>query len=261
MSKGLVIPYERIEKTILLIRGKKVIMDADLAGLYGVTTKRLNEQVRRNRSRFPEDFIFQLTTEEKSEVVANCDHLSKLKFSKTLPYAFTEHGAIMAASILKAPRAIEASIFVVRAFVRLREMLSTHKELSRKLSDLEQRIEGHDEQIQAIFEAIRQLMAPSDKKVKKIGFTVKEKQKAYVKKAKKKKKLPVNGSFTPKAKKIWEAIPGIIQFKILNNVWCVHCRKESSIGNLTGKIESGMLVLRGTCTKCGSDVARVIENE
>ena len=96
MSKGLMIPDERIEKTILLIRGQKVIIDADLAELYGVTTKRLNEQVRRNRSRFPEDFIFQLTTEEKSEVVANCDHLSKLKFSKTLPYAFTEHGAIMA---------------------------------------------------------------------------------------------------------------------------------------------------------------------
>jgi len=155
-------------------------MDADLAELYGVTTKRLNEQVRRNRSRFPEDFIFQLTTEEKSEVVANCDHLSKLKFSKTLPYAFTEHGAIMVASILNAPRAIEASIFVVRAFVKLREMLATHKELAQKLLELEQRLEDHDEQIQAIFEAIRQLMTPPDKKGKKrIGFTVKEKQKIY----------------------------------------------------------------------------------
>jgi hypothetical protein len=103
--------------------------------------------------------------------------------------------------------------------------------------------------------------APRDKKgKKKIGFTVKEKQKAYTKKAKKKKPSK-DGSFTPKAKKIWEAIPGDIQFKILNNVWCVHCRKESSIGNLTGKIESGMLVLRGSCTKCGGPVARVIENE
>ncbi len=178
------IPDERIEKTILLIRGQKVIIDADLAELYGVTTKRLNEQVRRNRSRFPEDFIFQLTTEEKSEVVAICDHLSKLKFSKTLPYAFTEHGAIMAASILNTPRAIETSIFVVRVFVKLREMLATHKELAQKLLDLEKRFEGHDEQIQTIFEAIRQLMAPPDKKVKKIGFTAREKQKAYGKETK-----------------------------------------------------------------------------
>jgi len=178
------IPDERIEKTILLIRGQKVIIDADLAELYGVTTKRLNEQVRRNRSRFPEDFILQLTTEEKSEVVANCDHLSKLKFSKTLPYAFTEHGAIMAASILNAPRAIEASIFVVRAFVKLREMLATHKELAQKLLELEQRLEDHDEHIQTIFNAIRQLMTKTESPRKKIGFTVKEKQKAYGKETK-----------------------------------------------------------------------------
>ncbi|MEA1948552.1 MAG: ORF6N domain-containing protein [Thermodesulfobacteriota bacterium] len=184
MSKGLMIPDERIEKTILLIRGQKVIIDADLAELYGVTTKRLNEQARRNRSRFPEDFIFQLTTEEKSEVVANCDHLSKLKFSKTLPYTFTEHGAIMAASILNAPRAIEASIFVVRAFVKLREMLATHKELAQKLLEMEQRLEGHDEHIQTIFNAIRQLMTPTESPRKKIGFTVKEKQKAYGKETK-----------------------------------------------------------------------------
>ena len=204
--------------------------------------------------------MFRLTQKEKDEVVANCNHLSRLRFSTALPHAFTEHGAIMAASVLNTPRAIESSIFVVRAFVRLRQILATHKELSRKLADLEKRFESHDEQIQAIFEVIRQLMAPPDKKVKKIGFTVKEKQKAYGKSVKK-KKPSTDGSFTPKAKKIWEAIPGIIQFKILNNVWCVQCRKESSIGNLTGKIESGMLVLRGSCTKCGGEVARVIENE
>ena len=184
MSKGLMIPDERIEKTILLIRGQKVIINADFAELYGVTTKRLNEQVRRNRSRFPEDFIFQLTTEEKSEVVANCDHLSKLKFSKTLPYAFTEHGAIMAASILNAPRAIEASIFVVRAFVKLREMLATHKELAQKYLELEQRLEDHDEHIQTIFNAIRQLMTTTESPRKKIGFTAREKQKAYGKETK-----------------------------------------------------------------------------
>ena len=105
------VPEERVEETILYIKGKRVILDADLAWLYGVTTKRLNEQVRRNRGRFPEDFIFQLSTEEKAEVVANCDHLSNLKFSRTLPYAFTEHGAIMAASVLNTPlRGLAADI-------------------------------------------------------------------------------------------------------------------------------------------------------
>ena len=167
------------------MRDQKVIMDADLARLYGVTTKRLNEQVKRNRDRFPEDFMFQLSDEEKAEVVANCDHLSNLKFSKTLPYAFTEHGAIMAASVLSTQRAIEASIFVVRAFVRLRQMLITHKELALKLSELERKIESHDENIQAIFEAIRQLMTPQEKPRKKIGFDIKEPRAAYDKRIKK----------------------------------------------------------------------------
>jgi hypothetical protein len=103
-------------------------------------------------------------------------------------------------------------------------------------------------------------MTPTESPRKKIGFTVKEKQKAYLKSAKK-KKPSLNASFTPKAKKIWEAIACNIQIKILNNVWCVHCKKGSSIGNLSGKIESGMLVLRGVCTRCGGPVARVIENE
>ena len=102
-----VIPVEMIERKILLIRGEKVMLDADLAALYGVTTKRLNEQVKRNRERFPNDFMFQLTEEEKAEVVANCDHLKRLKFSPTLPYAFTEHGAIMLASVLNSPLAVQ----------------------------------------------------------------------------------------------------------------------------------------------------------
>jgi hypothetical protein len=173
------LPIERIERSILFLRGQRVILDADLAKLYGVTTKRLNEQVRRNRGRFPEDFMFQLTADEKARVVAICDHLSKLKFSPALPYAFTEHGAIMAASVLNTPRAIEASLFVVRAFVKLREMLATHKELARKLTELEARLAGHDEQIQTIFEAIRQLMAPPDRPPKKIGFEVSEKSPTY----------------------------------------------------------------------------------
>ena len=112
------------------------MIDADLAKLYGVATKRLNEQIRRNRDRFPNDFMFRLTAREKSEVVANCDHLSQLKFSTVLPYAFTEHGAIMAASVLNTRRAIDASIFVVRAFVKLREMLATHKEFGSKACGL-----------------------------------------------------------------------------------------------------------------------------
>lgn len=164
------------------------MIDADLAKLYGVATKRLNEQIRRNRDRFPNDFMFRLTAREKSEVVANCDHLSQLKFSTVLPYAFTEHGAIMAASVLNTRRAIDASIFVVRAFVKLREMLATHKELAQKLVDLERRFEDHDESIGAIFEAIQQLMAPPEKPRKRIGFEVKEPKGRYGKRTGKKRK-------------------------------------------------------------------------
>jgi hypothetical protein len=171
-----VVPVERVEETILYIKGQRVILDADLARLYGVTTKRLNEQVRRNRDRFPEDFIFQLSTEEKAEVVANCDHLSNLKFSRTLPHAFTEHGAIMAASVLNTPRAIEASIFVVRAFVKLRQMVAPHKDLERKLAALEKKYDG---QFKIIFEAIAELMTPPERPRRKIGFEVKEKRASY----------------------------------------------------------------------------------
>jgi len=184
IDNKLLVPVERVEKTILLVRGKKVILDADLAKLYGVTTKRLNQQVKRNSDRFPEDFMFRLTQKEKNKVVANCNHLSNLRFSPALPHAFTEHGAIMAASVLNTPRAIESSIFVVRAFVRLRQIMATHKELARKLLELERHLKGHDQQIQAIFEAIHQLMTPPEKPKRKIGFTVKEKQKAYGKKRK-----------------------------------------------------------------------------
>jgi hypothetical protein len=109
-DKQAIIPVERIEHAILLIRGQRVMLDADLARLYGVSTKRLNEQVKRNRDRLPEDFMFQLTPDEKAEVVANCDHLQRLKFSPALPYAFTEHGAIMVASVLNTSRAIEVSV-------------------------------------------------------------------------------------------------------------------------------------------------------
>ena len=122
-DKKSIMPVERIESSILIIRGHKVILDADMAVLYGVTTKRLNEQVKRNRDRFPEEFMFQLTEREKGEVVANCDHLKLLKFSPNLPYAFTEHGAIMLATVLNSPVAVQTSIQIVKAFVRLRRML------------------------------------------------------------------------------------------------------------------------------------------
>lgn len=165
-----VIPRERIEQTILLIRGHKVMLDTDLAHLYGVTTKRLNEQVKRNRNRFPEDFMFQLTSKEKAEVVANCDHLEKLKFSPAKPCAFTEHGAVMVASVLNSKRAIEVSIYVVRAFIKVREVLGAHRELAQKLAELERRVESHDTHIRSLFDAIRQLMEPPSSKSRRIGF-------------------------------------------------------------------------------------------
>jgi hypothetical protein len=161
----------KIQQRILLVRGHKVIVDADLAEAYGVETRRLNEQVRRNSDRFPQDFVFQLTADEKAEVIANCDHLRNLKFSKSLPLVFTEHGAIMAAGVLNTPRAVQVSVFVVRAFVKLREMVRDYEELSGKISQLERRISGHDKQILAIVDAIKRLMAPElPPKKRQIGF-------------------------------------------------------------------------------------------
>ena len=134
------------------------MLDADLAELYGITTKALNQGVKRNVERFPSDFMFQLSAEEKHEVVTNCDHLTRLKFSASLPYAFTEHGALMLGNVLKSSRAIEVSLIVVRAFVQLREMLSTHKELALKLEELERKTTSHDQAIAGLIDAIRSLM-------------------------------------------------------------------------------------------------------
>jgi len=157
-----------VENRILLIRGYRVMLDSDLAEVYGVTTKRLNEQVKRNRVRFPPKYMFQLTLREKSEVVANCDHLAKLKFSPVFPFAFTEHGAIMMASVLNSITAIKASIAVVDAFVRLRELLSTHKDLARELKQLEKK---YDDQFRVVFDAIRELMEkPAAKPLRIKGF-------------------------------------------------------------------------------------------
>ena len=163
-------PVEMIERRILLIRGQKVMIDADLADLYGVTTKALNQAVKRNRDRFPEEFTFQLSEEEKIEVVTVCDHLKNIKYSRVLPYVFTEHGALMLASVLNSPRAVEVSIYVVKVFVRLREMLNSRKDLARKLEDLEMQIQDHDESIRSLVQAMRQLMNPDPGKSRKIGF-------------------------------------------------------------------------------------------
>ncbi|MBM4136171.1 MAG: ORF6N domain-containing protein [Nitrospira sp.] len=169
------VPVEKIERSILFIREEKVMLDVDLANLYGVTTKRLNEQVKRNRNRFPEDFMFQLTEKEKAEVVANCDHLKMLKFSPHLPYAFTEHGAIMLATVLNSSVAVQASIQVVRAFIKLRELIATHKEFARKLDEMEKK---YDAQFKIVFDVIRQLMSPPEKDKRKVGFLrEKERQK------------------------------------------------------------------------------------
>lgn len=154
VSRESLVPMERIERAIFVIRGQKVMLDADLAELYGVLTKVLNQAVKRNKERFPVDFMFQLTKEEKDEVVTNCDHLKRLKFSPTLPHAFTEHGAIMLATILNSPVAVQSSIQVVRAFVRLRQMLASNAELARKLDTLERK---YDAQFKVVFDAIRQL--------------------------------------------------------------------------------------------------------
>lgn len=174
------IPVERIERLILLIRRQKVMLDADLARIYGVTTTRLNQQVRRNLDRFPEDFMFQLTQDEfKNLMLQFATSSSGYGGRRKPPYVFTEHGAIMLASVLNSPVAVRASLQVVRAFVRLRELLASNTELARKLAELEQRVAGHDEHIRSLFEAIRRLMAPTKTERKRIGFEVRERRARY----------------------------------------------------------------------------------
>ncbi|MBK6354758.1 MAG: ORF6N domain-containing protein [Saprospiraceae bacterium] len=163
-------PDRIVESKILLIRGKKVMIDKDIAELYGVTTKRLNEQVKRNHTRFPEDFMFQLTGIEKSEVVANCDHLNNLKYSPNLPYAFTEYGVVMLASVLNSERAIEVNIQIVRVFTRLREMVLTHKDILLKLEQLEKQVVNNSGDIQIIFTALNELLEQPNPPRKQIGF-------------------------------------------------------------------------------------------
>jgi hypothetical protein len=177
------LPTERIANAILVVRGQKVMLDADLAELYDVETRALNQAVRRNLDRFPDDFMFQLTWEEAEELRSQNVILNgaaarsqsvilKRGFNlKYRPYAFTEQGVAMLSSVLRSPRAIAVNIEIMRAFVRLREIIATNKELAQKLEDLERRIDHHDETIVEILQAIRQLMAPEPADPKrKIGF-------------------------------------------------------------------------------------------
>ncbi|MFH1963060.1 MAG: ORF6N domain-containing protein [bacterium] len=154
------VPIEGIEAKILLIRGQKVMLDRDLAELYEVPTKRLNEQVKRNVKRFPEDFMFQLTKEERLEVVAICDHLKPLKYSSQLPYAFTEQGVAMLSSVLNSERAILVNIQIMRTFTKLRRILASHEDLRKKIEAMENKYDIH---FKAVFDAIKSLMSPPTK--------------------------------------------------------------------------------------------------
>jgi hypothetical protein len=188
-KRGKVLILKDVGSLIITIRNQKVIVDRDLAEIYGVETRRLNEQVRRNPERFPEDFVFRLTKEEADYWLGSRSQIAILKRGrniKYLPYAFTEHGAIMAANVLNSPQAVRMSVFVVRAFIKLREMLSTHKELAQKLAELERKLQNHDESIQSLVVAVRQLMTPSEPKKRPIGFLVEEAKVPYITKMKRK---------------------------------------------------------------------------
>ena len=160
-----------VDSRILILRHQRVILDSDLAELYGVTVKGLNQQIKRNRERFPADFMFRLTGKEdqilRSQIVTSSKKHGGRRYP---PYAFTEHGAIMAATVLNSKQAIEMSVFVVRAFVRMREMLAKNRQLAAKVNELDRRLETHDTTIQDIIEAIKELMLPEEPSKRKIGF-------------------------------------------------------------------------------------------
>jgi hypothetical protein len=166
-SKTALVPRERIERRILVVRGEKVLLDSDLAALYGVSTKRLNEQVKRNQQRFPPDFMFQLTADEvtvlRSQIATSSGHGGR----RYAPYVFTEHGAIMAANVLSSERAIQVSIYVVRTFIALRQYAASHQFLARRLGQMEKK---YDQQFKVVFDAIRQLIEQPAKQTPRIGF-------------------------------------------------------------------------------------------
>ena len=172
------VPIERVESLIHLARGEKVLLDADLAVLYGVETRVLNQAVKRNLSRFPADFTFQLTIEEADSLLRSRSQSVTLKKRgkniKYLPYAFTEQGVAMLSSVLRSERAVQVNVAIMRAFVSLRRILAGNEILARKLAELERRLEGHDQAIKSLFDAIRELAAPPAKPRGEIGFHIKE---------------------------------------------------------------------------------------
>jgi hypothetical protein len=166
-------PAGNITRSILVLRGHRVILDAELAAIYGVTTGRLNEAVKRNAERFPEDFMFRLSAAEHAALISQiATSKSGRGGRRKLPWAFTEHGAIQAANVLNSPHAIAMGVYVVRAFVQLRALLASNTALARKLDELERKYQHHDEAIAAILSAIRELMNPPEPKRRPIGFTV-----------------------------------------------------------------------------------------
>jgi hypothetical protein len=165
MVKKSLVPVERVERAILILRGRRVILDSDLAALYGVTVSRFNEQVKRNLKRFPDDFAFILTKEEHEALRSQIAILKpgRGRHRKYLPYVFTEHGAVMAASVLNSPKAIKMSVDVARAFVRLRALVTNHHQLAARLGELEKKISSHDKSIATLFDAVRGLMTAPEK--------------------------------------------------------------------------------------------------
>ena len=180
-----IVPVESIVSKIIFLRDEKVLLDRDLAELYGVETKQLKRAVRRNIDRFPSDFMFELTKEENDSLRYQFGTLKRGEHSKYLAMAFTEQGVAMLSSVLNSDRAIEVNIAIMRAFVQLRKISSSQKQLDRKLKEIETRLEDHDDKIEAIFEAIRQLMLPPESPKKKIGFEMKEPKAKYKKKRRK----------------------------------------------------------------------------
>ena len=173
------ITLEIIRERIFVIRGSKIMLDSDLAAFYGVPTKALNQAVARNPGRFPDDFAFRLTRLERDELVTNCDRFKTLKHSSSMPVAFTEQGVAMLSSVLKSENAVRVNVAIMRAFVRLREVLAIHKDLARRLEKLEGKVGLHDDRFDTVMEAIRKLMKEPEKPKRQIGFTVREKAVHY----------------------------------------------------------------------------------
>lgn len=171
---------ENVESAIYLIRGQRVMLDSDLAAIYGTSTRRLNERLRRNRERFPLDFAFQLTAQEFRRLMSQIATSKKGSGGRRkLPWVFTEHGAIMLATVLSSKVAIQASVRVVRAFIRLREMVAANAQLATKLKDLERRLDSHDEAIVELFAVLKRLLEPEAKPKREIGFHVRERAASY----------------------------------------------------------------------------------